>query len=133
MEARRGRVRTLLARHIMEGHDLGIRMIAMKCRDYGMEVVYLSRFHGVEEVVKAAQQEDVDAIGLTSSSGAHLLLGRELLRLLKENSMDIPVIVGGVVPTNDAVKLTDMGIRRVFGPGSTPEEAAKFILEMASN
>jgi methylmalonyl-CoA mutase C-terminal domain/subunit len=132
MEPRKGRLRVLLARHLMEGHDLGIRMIAMKCRDYGMEVVYLSRFFELSEVVRAAQQEDADVIGLTSSSGAHLFLAKELLRLLAEDAMDIPVIIGGVVSTGDDIKLKKMGIKGVFGPGSTPEEAATSILQLTS-
>jgi methylmalonyl-CoA mutase C-terminal domain/subunit len=117
----------------MEGHDLGLRMIAMKCRDCGMEVVYLSRFSELKEVVGAAQQEDVDVIGLTSSSGAHIFLGKELLQLLENEGMDIPVIIGGVVPDDDVTKLNEMGIKGVFGPGSTPDEAAKFILEVTSS
>ena len=127
------RIRVLLARHIMEGHDLGIRMIAMKCRDVGMEVIFVSRFYELGEVVKASQQEAADAIGLTSSSGAHLFQGKEIMRLLKENDMDLPVIIGGLVPAEDAAKLKEMGIKGVFGPGSTPDEAVKFILDMTSS
>ena len=132
MEARKDRVRVLFTRHLMEGHEFGMRMVAMKCRDYGMEVIYLARFYRVEEVVRAAQEEDVDAIGLTSSSGAHYFLAEELLRLLKEKGMNIPVIMGGVIPSEDVPRLLGMGIKGVFGPGSTPDEAAKYILELTS-
>ena len=126
MEPEKERVRVLFTRHLMEGHEFGMRLVAMKCRELGMEVIYLARFYKLEEVVKAAQEEDVNSIGLTSSSGAHFFLAHELLRLLKENEMNVPVIMGGVIPSEDVPRLLEMGIQVVFGPGSTPDEAAKY-------
>ena len=130
--AKKEKVRVLFTRHLMEGHEFGMRLVAMKCRDYGMEVVYLARFYQMEEVARAAQEEDVAVIGLTSSSGAHFFLARELLRLLKEREMDTVVIMGGVIPNEATPGLLELGINKIFGPGTSPDEAAKYILELTS-
>jgi len=94
-----------------------------------MEVIYIY-FYDPKEVVIAAVQENVDAIGITSSIGQHLYVISELKKGLEEEKVDIPVIIGGVIPTVDEPKLLEMGVKRVFGPGSTPIEAVDFLSKL---
>lgn len=121
------KVKILLARHVFEGHDLGIRMVAFECRNQGMEVIFI-RFTDVEEIVKSAQEEDVSVVGLTTSSGAHFFLVGELITALKKSQVELPVIIGGVIPKGDEQKLLEMGVKKVFGSGSTPRQTAEYIL-----
>ena len=125
------KIRILLTRSLLEGHDMGIRMIANKCRDSGFEVIY-TRFSDIKEIVKSAGEEAVDIIGLTSSSVNYFYLASELLTLLKDNNMEIPVIFGGVIPTQDVPRLIEIGVKKIFGPGSTPDEAVKFVSDLLS-
>ena len=124
-------VRVLLARSLLEAHDLGLRMVAARCRNAGIEVIY-SRFGQIEEMARAAEQEDVQLIGVTVSSGNHLYIAAELLKLLKEKGLSLPLILGGVIPTRDVPPLLEMGVAKVFGPGSMPDDAAKAILELTA-
>ncbi|PIX27061.1 MAG: methylmalonyl-CoA mutase [Chloroflexi bacterium CG_4_8_14_3_um_filter_45_15] len=119
------RPKILLARFDLDGHDKGIVFIMNALRNAGMEIVYI-HFSNSKEIVKSAIQEDVDLIGITSSLGQHLLVSSMLMEELNNNRTNIPVIIGGVIPNIDVPKLINMGIKKVFGPGSTPQEAVAF-------
>jgi methylmalonyl-CoA mutase C-terminal domain/subunit len=117
------KVRILVAKPGLDGHDRGARIIARTFRDAGFEVVYTGLHQTPEQIVSAAIQEDVDLIGLSSLAGAHLYLFQQVIDLLKaESAEDIMVIGGGIVPEKDIVKLKAIGVREVFLPG-TPLEA----------
>src|SRR6201993_4433959 len=118
------RIRVLLAKPGLDGHDRGVKVIARALRDAGMEVIYTGLRQTPEQIVAAAVQEDVDAIGLSILSGAHNVLFPEIMRLLKEqDAQDIAVFAGGIIPEQDIPKLKAMGIREIFLPG-TPTSAA---------
>ena len=123
------KVRVLLTRHLMEGHDIGLRTVVNGCRESGIEVIYYPRFEDFSEIVKVAEEEDVALVGITSSSGAHIYLAEGVISSLKERGMDIPTIMGGVIPDKDVPRLKEIGIKYVFGPGSAPDEVASFIVE----
>lgn len=125
-----GNVRVLFTRSLLEGHDIGLRTVVNKCRKSGIEVIYYPRFKAVGEVVKVAEEEDADMIGLSSSSGAHLYLANALIVALREKSMDIPVIMGGVISDKDIPRLKTLGVSSVFGPGSNPEDVVTLIYEI---
>lgn len=120
------RYKVLLARFNLDGHDRGIITIINALKNAGMEIVYI-HFSNPKEIVKSAIEEDVNLIGITSSLGQHELVASTLIEELKNKKVDFPVIIGGVVPSVDVPKLIDIGMKRVFGPGSTPEEAVSFI------
>jgi len=124
------RPKILLGRFALDGHDKGIITVIDACKNAGMEIVYI-HFSNPEEVVKSAIEEDVDVIGITSSLGQHMLVSSVLMQELSHNKVNIPVIMGGVIPTIDVPKLMDIGIKKVFGPGSTPKEAVSFISQIA--
>lgn len=118
------KIRVLIAKPGLDGHDRGAKVIARALRDSGMEVIYTGLRQTPEQIVAAAVQEDVDAIGLSILSGAHNVLFPEIMRLLKEeNAEGIVVFAGGIIPEQDVPKLKAMGIREIFLPG-TPTSAA---------
>jgi methylmalonyl-CoA mutase C-terminal domain/subunit len=118
------KIRVLIAKPGLDGHDRGAKVIARALRDAGMEVIYTGLRQTPEQIVSAAVQEDVDAIGLSILSGAHNVLFPEIMRLLKEEgAQDIIVFAGGIIPEQDIPKLKSMGIRDIFLPG-TPTSAA---------
>ena len=118
------KIRVLIAKPGLDGHDRGAKVIARALRDAGMEVIYTGLRQTPEQIVAAAVQEDVDAIGLSILSGAHNVLFPEIMRLLKEqNASDIAVFAGGIIPEQDIPKLKSIGIREIFLPG-TPTSAA---------
>jgi methylmalonyl-CoA mutase, C-terminal domain len=118
------KIRVLIAKPGLDGHDRGAKVIARALRDSGMEVIYTGLRQTPEQIVAAAIQEDVDAIGLSILSGAHNVLFPEIMRLLKEEGgLDIAVFAGGIIPEQDVPKLKAMGIREIFLPG-TPTGAA---------
>ena len=125
----RGNIRALFARSALDGHDRGVINVISRCRDEGMEVIYIY-FYDSKQVVIAAAQENVDVIGITSSIGQHLYVISELKKDLEEEKVDIPVIIGGVIPTVDVPRLLEMGVKRVFGPGSTPIEVVDFLSKL---
>ncbi|MDY7018828.1 MAG: cobalamin-dependent protein [Chloroflexota bacterium] len=126
---KRSRPKILLARFNLDGHDRGIISIINAMRNAGMEIVYI-HFSNPKEIVKSAIEEDVDLIGITSSLGQHLLFSSLLMEELSNTKVNIPVIMGGVISSIDISKLSDMGVKRVFGPGSTPQEAVSFISQI---
>jgi methylmalonyl-CoA mutase C-terminal domain/subunit len=128
MEERK--IRVLVAKPGLDGHDRGAKVIARALRDAGMEVIYTGLRQTPEMVVEAALQEDVDVIGLSILSGAHMALAPRIMSLLKENDMlDVPVFLGGIIPTDDLPALDEMGVAGVFGPGTNTDVIVKTIRE----
>jgi len=113
------KIRVLIAKPGLDGHDRGAKVIARALRDAGMEVIYTGLRQTPEQIVAAAVQEDVDAIGLSILSGAHNVLFPEIMRLLKEeDAASIIVFAGGIIPEQDIPKLKELGIREIFLPGT---------------
>lgn len=122
------RIRVLVAKPGLDGHDRGAKVIARALRDAGMEVVYTGLRQTPEMIVNAALQEDVQVIGLSILSGAHNAIVPRVMELLKEKKMsDVLVIVGGIVPDEDAAKLKQLGVAQVFQPGASLEAIVNFI------
>ncbi|MCI4369080.1 MAG: cobalamin B12-binding domain-containing protein [Thermoplasmata archaeon] len=116
-------IRVLIAKPGLDGHDRGAKVVARALRDAGMEVIYAGLRQTPEDIVGSAIEEDVDLIGLSILSGAHMALFPRVLKLLKAHkASDIPVFAGGIIPDEDARRLKKLGIRAVFGPGTTLEE-----------
>ena len=125
-------VRVLVAKVGLDGHDRGIKVVARILRDAGMEVVYTGLFQTPETVASAAIQEDVDVVGLSMLSGAHLTLAPLVVEALRERGSDIPVVVGGIVPNNDVDDLRAAGVAAVFGPGASGEHIIAIINSLVS-
>lgn len=122
------RIRVLVAKPGLDGHDRGAKVIARALRDAGMEVIYTGLRQTPEMIVHAAMQEDVQVIGLSILSGAHMGIVPRVLELLRQNEMeDVVVIAGGIIPGEDIVKLKELGVAAVFPPGSSLEEIVSFI------
>ncbi len=131
IQARR---RVLLAKIGLDGHDRGIKVVARALRDSGLEVVYLGLHNTPAEIVSSAIQEDVDAIGLSIHSAAHMTLFKEMIRLLKEErAEDIPLFGGGIVPDEDRLVLKKMGVREVFTPGTSMDKIVAFVTAMTKD
>jgi len=129
MEGRKPRI--LVGKPGLDGHDRGAKVIARALRDSGIEVIYTGLRQTPEMIVYAAVQEDVDAIGLSILSGAHMTLLPRILALLRENRMeDVPVFVGGIIPEEDAVALTELGVVAIYGPGSSLEDISRSVWEI---
>jgi methylmalonyl-CoA mutase, C-terminal domain len=121
-------VRILMAKVGLDGHDRGVKVVARALRDAGFEVIYTGLHRTPEEVVEAAVQEDVDVIGLSILSGAHMALVPPVLQQLKANdAADIKVVVGGVIPLNDRQKLRDMGAAAVFDQDTDTDAIVEWI------
>lgn len=123
------KIRVLLAKPGLDGHDRGVKVVARALRDAGMEVIYTGLHKSPEQVVEAALQEDVDVIGLSSLSGAHMALFPRVIELLKENDMidDTLVVAGGIIPDVDLPTLKEIGIEGIFGPGTDTTDIVNFI------
>ena len=122
------KIRVLIAKPGLDGHDRGAKVVARALRDAGMEVIYTGLRQTPEQIVAAAVQEDVDAIGLSILSGAHNVLFPEIMRLLKEEGAeDIVVFAGGIIPEQDIAKLKELGIREIFLPGTPTSTAVEAI------
>ena len=122
------RIRVLVAKPGLDGHDRGAKVIARALRDAGMEVVYTGLRQTPEMIVNAALQEDVQVIGLSILSGAHNAIVPRVMELLKQKQMDdVIVLVGGIVPDEDAEQLKRLGVAAVFQPGASLEEIVEFI------
>ena len=123
-----GIIRVLVGKPGLDGHDRGAKIIARALRDAGMEVIYTGIRQTPEMIVEAALQEDVDVIGLSILSGAHMELFPRILQGLKDNDMDdVLVIAGGIIPEADRVALEEMGVKAIFGPGTPTADIAGFI------
>ncbi|MFC1974759.1 cobalamin B12-binding domain-containing protein [Chloroflexota bacterium] len=122
------KIRVLMGKPGLDGHDRGAKVIAQGLRDAGMEVVYLGLRLTPEQITEAAIQEDVDVVGLSCLSGAHMTLFPKAVRLIKERTdKDILFIGGGIIPTKDISKLKEAGIASIFGPGTPLSEIVKTI------
>ncbi len=122
------KIRVLIAKPGLDGHDRGAKVIARALRDAGMEVIYTGLRQTPEMIAAAAAQEDVDVIGLSILSGAHNTLCPRLLELLREKQMeDVPVIIGGIIPEADIPGLKQVGIAAIFLPGTATQEIVDFI------
>ena len=125
-------IRVLAAKPGLDGHDRGIKVIASALRDAGMEVIYTGLRQTPEQIVAAAEQEDVDVIALSVLSGAHDYLFPRIMELLKEkDATDILVIGGGIIPEEDITPLKEAGIAEIFGPGTSTQEIVQYINEHA--
>ena len=120
--------RVLIAKVGLDGHDRGSKVVASSLRDAGMEVIYTGIRQTAEAVINIALQEDVDVIGLSILSGAHLTIFKKIFNLLKENdTKDILVIGGGIIPQEDIAELKQMGVKRIFVPGANTQDIVQFI------
>jgi methylmalonyl-CoA mutase C-terminal domain/subunit len=127
------RVRVLVAKVGLDGHEVGAKVVARALADAGMEVIYTGLRQTPEMVVEAAIQEDVDVIGISILSGAHMTFFPEILRLLKEKGAEkIVVIGGGVIPVEDIVTLKEMGVRELYPAGSSLKEIVEFVQTVGS-
>ncbi|MGH9656652.1 MAG: cobalamin B12-binding domain-containing protein [Bryobacteraceae bacterium] len=121
-------IRVLVAKPGLDGHDRGAKVIARALRDAGMEVIYTGLRQTPEMIVHAALQEDVQVIGLSILSGAHNAIVPRILELLREKGMnDVLVVIGGIIPGEDAVELKKLGVAEVFQPGASLEKIVQFI------
>ena len=119
------KIRILVAKPGLDGHDRGAKVIARALRDAGMEVIYTGLRQTPEMIAEAALQEDVDAVGLSILSGAHMALVPRILELLRVNGLgQVPVFLGGIIPDDDVQPLKQMGIAGIFGPGTSTGEIA---------
>jgi methylmalonyl-CoA mutase C-terminal domain/subunit len=122
------RIRVLIAKPGLDGHDRGAKIIARALRDAGMEVIYTGLRQTPEMIASAAEQEDVDVIGLSILSGAHNTLCTRLMDLLRAKNMtDVTVVVGGIIPESDIAGLKKAGVAEIFPPGTTTQVIADFI------
>jgi methylmalonyl-CoA mutase C-terminal domain/subunit len=122
------KIRVLVAKPGLDGHDRGAKVVVRGLRDVGMEVIYLGLRVTPEQIVEAAIQEDVDVIGLSCLSGAHMSLFPKTMELLrKKGPKDLVVVAGGIIPEKDIPQLKEAGIAEVFGPGTSIDTIAKFI------
>ncbi|MCH7736103.1 MAG: cobalamin B12-binding domain-containing protein [Chloroflexi bacterium] len=127
-------IRVLVAKPGLDGHDRGAKVIARALRDAGMEVIYTGIRQSPQMITQAAAQEDVDVIGMSILSGAHLEILPEIMGLLRDQGMDdVIVVVGGIIPEVDRQPLKDMGISEVFGPGTTTGSIVEYIQETVKN
>ena len=126
------RIRVLVAKPGLDGHDRGAKVIARALRDAGMEVIYTGLRQTPEQIVNAALQEDVDAVGLSILSGAHMHLFPRIMELMREKKMnDVTVFAGGIIPDHDIPQLKELGIAEIFPPGSSLEEIVGFVRKHA--
>jgi len=127
------KIRILMAKPGLDGHDRGIKVLAAAYRDAGMEVIYLGLRQTPEMIVSAALQEDVDVIALSSLNNAHMTIFPNLYNLMQEKGLDDVLLTGGgIIPKKDVAKLKDMGMGKLFGPGTPVEETVDYITNWVS-
>ena len=121
------KIRILMAKPGLDGHDRGIKVLAAAYRDAGMEVIYLGLRQTPEKIVSSALQEDVDVIALSSLNNAHMTIFPNILKLMKEKNIDDVLLVGGgIIPKKDVLLLEDMGVGKLFGPGTPVQETVDY-------
>jgi methylmalonyl-CoA mutase C-terminal domain/subunit len=126
------RIKVVLAKPGLDGHDRGAKVVARALRDSGMEVVYTGIFQTPDSILGAVLQEDAQVLGLSSLSGAHLEYAEELCKLLRENGLsDVLFLIGGTIPAADADRLKQLGVAEVFGPGTPTGSIVAYIRERA--
>ena len=117
-------IRIVLAKLGLDGHDRGLKVVARMLRDAGMEVVYLGLRQTTEMVVTAVEQEDADAVGISMHNAGHLTLAPRIVKALEDAGLDVPVVVGGIVPESDLEAMSEAGVAGVLGPGSSAADVA---------
>ena len=122
-------IRIVLAKLGLDGHDRGLRVVTRMLRDQGIEVIYLGLRQTTEMVVAAAMQEDADAVGLSLHNASHMTLAPKMVQALRHAELDIPVIVGGIVPDEDIQPLRDAGVAAILGPGASAADVARAVRE----
>lgn len=134
MSVSAGPIRVVLAKVGLDGHDRGIKVVARALRDAGMEVIYAGLWQTAEAVVRTVADEDAGWLGLSLLSGAHMTLVPRVLQLLREAGLDqVGVLVGGIIPEGDVPKLQQMGVARVFGPGTSMPEIVDFLRQRSGD
>jgi len=127
MDVTERKIRVLLTKSRIDGHDRGVRYVATRLREAGMEVIF-TRYRDPDDIINSALQEDVDVIGLSFSVGGYLIISSDVMKLVRKNGMDnILVIVGGIIPEDDIPELLEMGVSRTFGPGSYADDIVEHI------
>ena len=122
------RIRVLVAKPGLDGHDRGAKIIARAFRDAGFEVIYTGLRQTPEQVVTAALQEDVDVVGLSVLSGAHMTLCPRIMELMKKERLDdVLVLIGGIIPDKDVIKLKELGVSEVLQPGASTEDIIQYV------
>jgi methylmalonyl-CoA mutase, C-terminal domain len=122
------KIRVVVAKPGLDGHDRGAKIIARALRDAGMEVIYTGLHQTPEQIVETALQEDADAVGISILSGAHMTLVPRIVELLREQQAeDVLVVVGGTIPSQDIPELKELGVAEVFGPGASTQDIVGFI------
>jgi len=127
------RIRVLIAKPGLDSHDRGAKVVARALRDAGMEVIYTGLRQTPEQIAETALQEDVDVIGLSILSGAHKTLFPRIMELLKEKGLnDVTVFAGGIIPEDDVPDMKKLGIKEIFGPGTTTETIIRYVFDHIS-
>jgi methylmalonyl-CoA mutase cobalamin-binding domain/chain len=122
-------IRVVLAKLGLDGHDRGLRVVTRMLRDAGIEVIYLGLRQTTDMVVAAAIQEDADAVGLSLHNASHMTLAPRMVEALRDAGLDIPVIVGGIIPDADVAPLRDAGVAAILGPGASAADVAQAVRE----
>ena len=126
-------LRVLVAKVGLDGHDRGVKVVARLLRDAGIEVIYTGLFQTPETVAAAAVDEDVDVVGLSMLSGAHMTLAPLVVEAIRARGVDIPVVIGGIVPNSDVAELKAAGIAEILGPGAPADEVVAAVRRAAAN
>ena len=125
-------VRVVLAKLGLDGHDRGLKVVARMLRDAGLEVIYLGLRQTTESILLAVEQEDADVIGLSIHNGGHLTLAPRMVEAVRAAGLDVPVVVGGIVPDQDLERLQEAGVSNVLGPGASATEVAATVRAAAT-
>ncbi|MCQ3809143.1 MAG: cobalamin-dependent protein [Acidimicrobiia bacterium] len=120
-------IRVVLAKLGLDGHDRGLKVVARTLRDAGMEVIYLGLRQTTDSIVAACEQEDADAIGLSMHNAGHLTLAPRMVEAVAQAGLDVPVVIGGIVPADDVATLIDFGVAAVIGPGASAQEVVSAV------
>ncbi len=120
-------IRVVLAKLGLDGHDRGLKIVARTLRDAGMEVIYLGLRQTADSIVAACEQEDADVIGLSMHNAGHLTLAPRMVQAVDHAGLDVPVVIGGIVPADDVATLIDSGVAAVIGPGASADEVVSAV------
>ena len=127
------RLRVVLAKLGLDGHDRGLKVVARILRDAGMEVIYLGLRQTADSIVAAAEQEDADVIGLSMHNAGHLTLAPAMVKAVDDAGLSTPVVVGGIVPNDDVETLLEAGVAKVIGPGASADEVAETVRDAVNS
>ena len=131
--ANRPPLRVVLAKLGLDGHDRGLKVVARILRDAGMEVIYLGLRQTTDTVVAAVEQEDADVVGISMHNAGHLVLAPRIVGALVDAGLEVPVVIGGIVPDDDRLALADAGVAGVLGPGASADEVATCVRDAAAS